>query len=399
MKYYYSRNSANKLIRIATIYSAEEHPIQNKHINPKVLAVVYKLLSAGYHAYIVGGALRDMLSDKVPKDFDVVTDALPKEVKKVFRRAQIVGKRFQIVLVPLGSYRECVEVSTFRADTGTPRRKQLRTPAGTGEKSEEFGSIEQDVMRRDFTCNALYYCPKRKELFDFVGGVTHLQQRKLVPIRTHFKEDPVRMLRAIKYACKVSLSIPLLFRVQIYCNARLLSTVSRSRISDEIMKILTSGHSNAMISRCMKYKLLKYMVPHAYAWYTAHAPQYQLLLMCLEEVDLHIQKSHTRIRGIQAFIQPYVLYLVEVQEFPKNKQFLQQRAIYMIMDDVKKWLHPITPPNSEVYAAIVSILLTEGLVSPHVRAREYKSPSRRSNTSLSLKHTSARHSSGKDAKK
>ena len=383
MKYLYGYKTSKrkKLIRIARVYSKQEHNIEKTHIDVHTLKIINTLTKKGHSAYVVGGAIRDLLLHKAPKDFDVVTDAHPREIKRYFKRAQIVGKRFPIVIVPI-SYNHYVEISTFRShESALYKDDGDHTLEGS-----QFGTIQEDVTRRDFTCNALYYSLQKEEIIDFVGGFTHIIHKKLVPVRTKFKEDPIRLLRAIKYASKGNLSIPLALKCQLYINTPLLQTVASSRMSDEIMKILLSGCSRQIIERCVTYRLLCYMLPVVYTWYTKRPKEYAILLENLAQADKNVAQKKSRIYGISMLIKSFVLVVSkELLHTNTKKKELHKKDVYDVIAQVKQWIYPMTPPNSEVYSAVESILASEKLFKSkfpsHVPTKRSRYRSKSRNTS------------------
>ena len=185
------------------IIPAEEYHINADMISFAAEKTVKRLQEEGFKAYIVGGAVRDLLLGVEPKDFDVATDATPEQVRKIFRRSRIIGRRFQIVHVMTGP--ETIEVTTFRGGG-----KVQQNAHGRIMKDNTYGSIEEDAMRRDFTCNALYYDPIRKEILDFHNGVNDIADRSLVMIgdaAERYREDPVRILRAVRLSGKLGFSV------------------------------------------------------------------------------------------------------------------------------------------------------------------------------------------------
>lgn len=181
----YSTTEKGAHSKRAEIYTAKEHGIRRKDIDPDAIRIAHRLKSAGHSAYIVGGAVRDLLVGRVPKDFDLVTDAHPRKIKRLFRNSRIIGKRFRLVHV---FFREkIIELSTFRS-------------LDHQGENNVYGTIQEDVLRRDFTLNALYYCPIEEIIIDYIGGVKDIRNRKirpLIPLKTIFTEDPVRMIRAL----------------------------------------------------------------------------------------------------------------------------------------------------------------------------------------------------------
>jgi len=226
---------------------AARHGIAREGLSSGSRRVVETLQDKGFQAYVVGGAVRDLLLDRHPKDFDVATDATPEEVRAIFRRSRIIGRRFQIVHVMMGS--ETIEVTTFR---GPQDERHVQKDAhGRILRDNVFGGIEEDAARRDFTVNALYYDPVAEVVVDFHHGVADLEQKTLRMIgepATRYREDPVRMLRAVRFAAKLGLQIDPAARRPIREMADLLENVPAARLFDEMLKLLTSGHAE----ECLK---------------------------------------------------------------------------------------------------------------------------------------------------
>jgi poly(A) polymerase len=220
--------------------------LRREQISPAAIRTCEMLQRAGFKAYVVGGGVRDSLLGLQPKDFDVATDATPEEVQSVFRRARIIGRRFKIVHVMFG--RETIETSTFRA---------LQTDAETDEhgrvlRDNVYGSQHDDALRRDFTVNALYYDPVADLLIDELGGVQDLRARVLRMIgdpATRYREDPVRMLRTVRFASKLGFTVDAATLAPIRGLADLLENVPSARLFDEMLKLLESGHAMACLRR------------------------------------------------------------------------------------------------------------------------------------------------------
>ncbi len=238
---------------------ATGHAMPRNRISPAALKVCEALRGAGFEAYVVGGAVRDVLLGAKPKDFDVATNARPEQVKPLFRRALIIGRRFRLVHVIIGQ--ETVEVSTFRAaDTGTAEKSEH----GRVLRDNVFGSQEEDARRRDFTVNALYYDPANEEVIDFHGGMADLKKRVLRIIGdpdTRFREDPVRMLRAVRLCAKLGLTLDNTTRAPIRKLAPLLEHVPPARVFEEMLKLLLSGHASACIRQLRHDGLHKGLLP------------------------------------------------------------------------------------------------------------------------------------------
>ena len=233
----YGTDKNGDFIKKAVIYTQEEHLIPNNKIDPDALQIVNRLRDSGFTAYIVGGAVRDLIIGNTPKDFDIVTDATPSKIKKIFRNSRIIGRRFRLVHVVFGT--KIFEVSTFRSIC-------------EGSVGNSFGTIDEDVQRRDFTINALYYDPIQKQVIDYVGGMRDIKKhvlRPVIPLDHIFIEDPVRMLRAVKYSATTHAQMSFLLRRKIRQSANLLSQVSPSRLTEEMMKIPVNeiAEENAVI--------------------------------------------------------------------------------------------------------------------------------------------------------
>jgi len=236
-----------------------KHGLVAERISPAALKVCAALREAGHPAYIVGGAVRDVLLGERPKDFDVATSARPEQVKPLFRRALIIGRRFRLVHVMMGQ--ETVEVSTFRAADAEGAEK---TEHGRVLRDNVFGSQEEDARRRDFTVNALFYDPASGEVIDFHGGMADLRKRVLRVIgdpETRFREDPVRMLRAVRLCAKLGLTLDPATRAPIRKLAPLIEHVPPARLFDEMLKLLLSGHASACVRQLRHDGLHKGLLP------------------------------------------------------------------------------------------------------------------------------------------
>lgn len=247
-RYTTAENGKTKLLSL--IYTQDEHKIDNKLIDKDAYYVLDTLNANGYEAYVVGGAVRDLLIGCKPKDFDIVTEATPRTVRKLFRNSRIIGRRFRLVHVVFPD--QIIEVSTFRSEDATDSENNI------------FGTLTEDAQRRDFTINSLYYNPSNSRLLDFHGGFNDLNNRILravIPIDVSFTGDPIRMIRAVKYAVKCSLEIDSEIKGAFYKYSKELTKVSESRMVEEVNKILLSGHSLEILKRLDKYDLLIFIMP------------------------------------------------------------------------------------------------------------------------------------------
>jgi poly(A) polymerase len=227
------------------------HGIRREALSNGSRRVAETLQDNGYQAFVVGGAVRDLLAGIDPKDFDVATDATPEQVRQCFRRARIIGRRFQIVHVMMGQ--ETVEVTTFRGHHGQQDTPRAQTDAqGRVLRDNVFGSQKEDAARRDFTVNALYYDPVTETVTDYHQGLADLERKTLRMIghpATRYREDPVRMLRAVRLAAKLDFSIDADTLRPLGELASLIENVPPSRLFDALLKLLTSGHSVKCLQR------------------------------------------------------------------------------------------------------------------------------------------------------
>ena len=263
----YGTDTDGKPVKKADIYTAEDHCIDPELIDSDANAVIRRLRRAGFRAYIVGGAVRDLLTGRKPKDFDIATDAFPRRIRRIFPNSRIIGRRFRLVHIYAQRGRgKIFEVSTFRADQscGQAGRQSRENPKG----STIYGTIEEDVWRRDFTVNALYYCPLRRYIIDFVGGYRDIQEKRispLVPADISFTEDPVRMIRGIKYAEITGFPLTAAVTGSIRRHRRGLASCSAARLTEEFYKILASGHAAGIFLRIYRLKLLEVFFPSLHA--------------------------------------------------------------------------------------------------------------------------------------
>lgn len=253
----------NNLKRIA----AADAGISNEHISKNALKVVEDLQNAGFESYLVGGCVRDLLIGTKPKDFDVSTNAHPDQIKQVFgANARIIGRRFKIVHVRFG--REVIEVATFRADASdrsqVGRNEMTEGDQGQLLRDNVFGTLEEDVIRRDFTVNALYYDSVAGEIFDFVNGIGDIKEKQLRSIgepAQRFTEDPVRMLRVIRFSAKLGFSMEDEALQTIQEQGDLLSHVSNARLFEEVLKLFHGGAAYETYLLLRKWGLFKYLFP------------------------------------------------------------------------------------------------------------------------------------------
>ncbi|MEY4588360.1 MAG: hypothetical protein RL497_436 [Pseudomonadota bacterium] len=291
-------------------FSVDQLRIDLSKVSRNAIKVVDMLQSAGYSAYIVGGGVRDLLLNLKPKDFDVATNATPEQVRQVFRSAMIIGRRFRIVHVRFG--REIIEVTTFRAHhhdaSNTKDAKQ--SDHGLLLLDNVYGDIESDAFRRDFTVNALYLDPNTRQIIDFAEGIEDLKLRQLRIIgeaEARYREDPVRMLRAVRFAAKLGFALESGSEKPIPTLAPLLTHIPSARMFEEVLKLFLSGSATACLHLLRQYGLFYYLFPGTDDTLKTHNPINEAIV---ERVALNTDK---RIRSDQrvtpAFIFAAFLWL------------------------------------------------------------------------------------------
>jgi poly(A) polymerase len=238
-----------------------KHNISRKSISEAALKVLYRLSNSGFRACLVGGGVRDLLLGLQPKDFDVATDATPEQLRSLFKNSRIIGRRFRLVHIRFG--REIIEVATFRSHSSDSPKTELNTE-GRILRDNTFGEIEDDAIRRDFTANALYYDIANFSILDYTHGLEDVRTRTLRLIgdaETRYQEDPVRMLRAIRFAAKLDFEIEKYAAEAIYQCGQLLADIPPARLFDETVKLFHSGNATRVLELLRHYNLLQYLFP------------------------------------------------------------------------------------------------------------------------------------------
>jgi poly(A) polymerase len=251
-------DSSAKVIKIvsSTVIARPDHNISRANISENALKVLYRLKNAGYQAYLVGGSVRDLLLGREPKDFDVATDALPEEVRRVFRNCRLIGRRFRLAHVHFGP--EIIEVATFRGVNEDADSDERETHKGMVLRDNVYGSIEEDALRRDFTVNALYYNIEDFSVVDYTGGMEDLKAgvlRLLGDPGVRYREDPVRMLRAVRFAAKLGFKIDPACEAPLLTQGQLLEAVPAARLFDEVLKLFLGGTGLETFEKLRHYDL------------------------------------------------------------------------------------------------------------------------------------------------
>lgn len=349
----YGRDKKHRLCKKIKIYTREDHGIHRGRIPSEVLRIIEKLRQAGHEAYVVGGAVRDFLTGKTPKDFDVATSARPEEVRKVFKRnCRIIGRRFRLAHVypSFRRYREFIEVSTFRAGLIPGIENQ-----------NEFGSLEDDAFRRDFTLNGLYYSPREEQIIDYVDGVEDIRKRTLrniIPLKNIFKDDPVRILRGVKYASMGNMKIPLVLRNVMKHQTSLLKTCSLSRLGEEVFKILDSGYSSEIFKNFFSFKILRQVLPHFHNFLKDRPSEAEGFFRDLAEED---ERVSVRPEKDRAAVFAAVSRRILEKGSPEGAGVFKEKSrdiFAVVFKALKNLFSPVTLPKKETEDA-VSLLLKE----------------------------------------
>lgn len=346
----YSSNKNGKPIKKALIYTKNEFSISNDKIDPDALYIIMQLREYGYEAYIVGGAVRDLLIGNTPKDFDIVTNATPSRIKKLFRNSRIIGRRFRLVHVFFGT--KIFEVSTFRSMID-------------GTVGNSFGTMDEDVQRRDFSLNALYYNPVKEQIIDYVNGVQDIKKgiiKPVIPLNKIFIEDPVRMIRAIKYAATTGFKLPFTLKHKICSSAHLLSPVSPSRLTEELLKIINSGHASKIIQYALDTDLFIYLQPAAASFIFSNPKFAESYLANLKKLDdLTLSNPSVRLGNKLSFI--IYDFIASLTDWKKEIESSTAAGELYIKtwSQCRHFILPMNPQRTELEYAIRSTLRDLGV--------------------------------------
>lgn len=323
-----------------TVIPREQHTISRKDISENALKVLYRLNKAGYEAYLVGGGVRDLLLGKKPKDFDVTTNATPDQVRKLFRNCRLVGRRFRLAHVMFGP--EIIEVATFRGhheDQPADRTTSQRGQNGMLLRDNIFGSIEDDAQRRDFTINSLYYSVADFSVRDYVGGMQDLEEgviRLIGNPETRYREDPVRMLRAVRFAAKLHMRISPETAEPIARLATLINDVPPARLFEEALKLLQAGNGFDTYQLLREYSLFQPLFPTITRYFTekGDSSMERIINLVLKNTDTRIQND---MRVNPAFLFAAMLWypqLETAQKIAQESGLTYHDAFALAMNDV-----------------------------------------------------------------
>lgn len=309
-----------------------DHPISRNAISANALKVLYRLKDEGYDAFLVGGGVRDILIGRLPKDFDIATNAHPEKIRKCFRNSRIIGRRFRLVHVFFPD--EIIEVSTFRAnaaESSRPDTKMIKS-------DNTFGTIEEDAWRRDFTVNALYYNINDFSMVDYTNGMPDIKAKLIRMIgdpTQRYHEDPVRLLRALRFAAKLNFTLEKNTEAALIQLSHLLQHVPASRLFDEILKLFFDGSAWATYQKLLEYNYLCVLFPSISYVMTAHKNKINetLIELALKATD---ERFMAGLSVNPAFLLAVLLWPVLSSELikMKNKKSKFYSRLHIMIDDV-----------------------------------------------------------------
>jgi poly(A) polymerase len=300
---------------------ARKQGLFQEDVDPNALDVTDRLTQAGFQALLVGGCVRDLLLGATPKDFDVATNATPEEVRALFRRSRMVGRRFRIVHVRYG--RNLIEVSTFRRSHAAEQDERHHSEEGMILRDNVYGTLEEDAFRRDFTINALYYDPANEEILDFVGGLDDLDNADLKFIgdaEVRLREDPVRVLRAVRFQSKLNFKRDTAIDAHLEATARGLGAIPPARLFDELSKLLMSGFAATAWSLIEPSPLRKALFPNS-------QPNDEITRLAMINTDNRIAQDKPVTPGFLLAVLMWSDYLARVDELGADMKPLEAQTV------------------------------------------------------------------------
>ena len=341
--------------------------INNKKINKFAISIIEDLRKNNFQAYLVGGCVRDLLCGIEPKDFDIATNATPNEIKKIFKASRIIGKRFKLVHIYNRS--DLIEVATFRSgDDRTNDGSLITDQSGKILRDNIWGTLEQDTFRRDFTINALYYCPITKKIEDHNNGIKHIHEKIIVSIgdpKKRFEEDPVRSLRAIRFSNKLQFKIDKSIKEAIYKKGHLLSNISNARLFDEFCKIFLNGMAEKNFNKLSSFGLNKYLIltsPEKNEFTS------RLIIEALRNTDNRLKNNQSVTPG---FLMAAVLW-PEILEKSLKKGAINLRKFFGSMDQVLRKQQQITAIPRKFHGYIKDIWVLQLKLHSRIGKQPYK---------------------------
>ena len=341
--------------------------INNKKISKFAISIVKDLHKNNFQAYLVGGCVRDLLCGINPKDFDIATDATPEQIRKIFRASRIIGKRFKLVHVFNRS--ELIEVATFRSgNNGFNDGNLVTDQSGKIIRDNVWGTLEEDTYRRDFTINALYYCPITGKIEDHNKGLKHIHNKEIVSIGDpdlRFEEDPVRSLRAIRFCTKLNFKINNNIKEAIYKKGHLLSSVSNARLFDEFCKIFLNGMAEKNFNKLVSFGLNKYLVST-----NLNGCEFsnQLIIEALRNTDNRIKNNQSVTPG---FLIAALLWPQLIKKSLKENE-INLKKFFRSMDSILRNQQKITAIPRKFHTYIKDIWVLQLKLHSRIGRQPYK---------------------------
>jgi len=341
--------------------------IKNKKISRFAISIVEELQKNKFQAYLVGGCVRDLMCGITPKDFDIATNATPNEIRKIFKASRIIGKRFK--LVHIFNRSELIEVATFRSGVDEANEGNLVTDhSGKILRDNIWGTLEQDTFRRDFTINALYYCPISRKIEDYNSGINHINKRKIVSIgdpMKRFSEDPVRSLRAIRFSNKLDFKIDKDIKNAIYKKGHLLENISNARLFDEFCKIFLGGIAEKNFNKIVSFNLSRYLILT-----DSNSSDFsqKLIKEALKNTDKRVENNQSVTPGflIAAMLWPELL-----RKSRSNKE-INLRKFFRSMDQILREQQKITAIPRKFHSYIKDIWVLQLKLHSRIGKQPYK---------------------------
>ena len=341
--------------------------IKNKKISKFAISIVEELQKNKFQAYLVGGCVRDLMCGITPKDFDIATNATPNEIRKIFKASRIIGKRFK--LVHIFNRSELIEVATFRSGVDEANEGNLVTDhSGKILRDNIWGTLEQDTFRRDFTINALYYCPISRKIEDYNSGINHINKRKIVSIgdpMKRFSEDPVRSLRAIRFSNKLDFKIDKDIKNAIYKKGHLLKNISNARLFDEFCKIFLGGIAEKNFNKIVSFNLSRYLILT-----DSNSSDFsqKLIKEALKNTDKRVENNQSVTPG---FLIAAMLWPELIRKSRSNKE-INLRKFFRSMDQILREQQKITAIPRKFHSYIKDIWVLQLKLHSRIGKQPYK---------------------------
>ncbi|TMM47590.1 polynucleotide adenylyltransferase PcnB [Colwellia ponticola] len=328
------------------VFTRDQHPVSRQLMSPNALKVLHRLNKGGFEAYLVGGGVRDILLGLEPKDFDIATNATPDQIKDLFRNCRLIGRRFRLAHIVFG--REIIEVATFRGHHDSTNDTDKKGKAIAKQSDEGmllrdniYGTIEEDAERRDFTINALYYSSKDFKVYDFANGVQDVKDKVIRLIgdpHTRYREDPVRMLRAIRFATKLDMQISADTKAPIKELSPLMASIPAARLFEEFLKMFITGKAVANFEQLRSYNLFGYFFPAVDQALNDESEQASYLLdfimLAMENTDKRINNNQ---RVTPAFLFAAMLWYPlqrHIQHIKITTQLTPQDVFFAALNEI-----------------------------------------------------------------